>query len=129
MELAAWAMVGVTAVLLTVTGVMALKVEDAEDQMTRLAVSRDPYTSLPYPYTGPYKSEYEKYEKDGKMYEKLTWTFAGLAGGAAVTAAILFTVNYLVKPKSTSKERPGKAFRLTPRVTHKGAAMGVAVDF
>ena len=61
-------MVGVTAVLLTVTGVMALKVEDAEDQMTRLAVSRDPYTSLPYPYTGPYKSEYEKYEKDGITY-------------------------------------------------------------
>ena len=128
LELGGWAMIGLTAVLATVAGVMALKVEDAEDQMARLATSVDPFNDLRYPYSGQFKKDFEKYEKDGKMFEKLTWTFAGLAGGAAVTAAVLFTLNHLRKKKK-EKEKAAKAIRFTPQVHPGGASMGLTLDF
>lgn len=131
LEMAAWAMVGATAILLTVTGVFALKVEDAEDQMSRLSRSVDPLDNLRLPYTGSYKKDYEKYKKDGELYEKLTWTFAGLSAAAGLTAAALFTVDHFMRKKNR-KEKPasgGRAVRVTPQIFGQGAAMGVSWDF
>ena len=100
---AAWALVGTTAVLLTAAGVFALKMEDAEDQMKRLAIMVDPYTETRLAYEGSYKSDFERYDRQGKLYEKLTWGFAAAAGVTAVTAVVLFSVRAVRSKRERQK--------------------------
>ncbi len=100
---AAWALIGTTAVLLTAAGVFALKMEDAEDQMKRLAIMVDPYTETRLAYEGSYKSDFERYDRQGKLYEKLTWGFAAAAGVTAVAAVVLFSVRAVRSKKERQK--------------------------
>ena len=122
MNTAAWAMLGATALLLTVTGICALKIQDAEDNMRRLAIYVDPDTNTRLTYEGAFKSDFERYERQGKLFEKLTWGFAAASGAAAVAAAILFTVDHF-RHRKHPKEK--LSIRITPILdTHSG---GVAV--
>ncbi len=100
---AGWALVGTTALLLTAMGVTALKMEDAEDQMRRLAIMVDPSTESRLTYEGTYKSDFERYERQGRLYEKLTWGFAAAAGAAAVSAVVLFSLHAVRSRKERQK--------------------------
>jgi hypothetical protein len=122
----AWSLVGVTAVLLTMTGVFALLVEDREDEMERMATFLDPYNNgRPLPYTGNTQRDFEQYKKEGKRFEAAAFTFLGLSAAAAVGAATLFIVDHLTK----GKERPARALQVQPLMTRRGAGLGVGLEF
>jgi hypothetical protein len=136
MELSAWALVGTGAVLLTLAGVFALKVEDAEDNMRRLAITTDPANNLRLPYAGSYKKDFEDYRKQGKLYEKLTWTFASISAASVVTAAVLFTLDYLGRRKKRSKtgvaekNKTTRLLRIQPFVNpQSGGGLTVKTSF
>ena len=129
MELTAWALVGSAAVLLTVTGVFALKVEDSEDNMRRLATSVDPNDNLRVPYEGNYKKDYERYKKDGELYEKLSWTFAGLSAAAVVGSAVLFTMDYLRRRKHRKEKATKKRVHIRPTVSPRGGGVALGLEF
>lgn len=122
----AWTLVGVTAVLLTVTGVFALLVEDREDEVERMATFLDPYNGgRPLPYTGLTKRDFEQYKKEGKRFEAATFAFVGLSAAAAVGAAALFVADHLTK----DRERPARALRVQPLVSPRGAGLGLGLEF
>ncbi len=130
MELASWALVGTTAVLLTITGVFALKVEDSEDNMERLAKSVDPNDNLRAPYEGNYKSDFERYKREGELFEKLAWTFAGVSAATVACATVLFTLDYLnrrKKKKESIIKQSNLSFR--PMVSSNGGGGSLELRF
>jgi hypothetical protein len=133
LSLSAWALVGVSAVLLTVTGVFALKVEDAEDNMRRLAVTVDPTDDLRLPYEGSYARDYEDYRQEGKLYEKLSWAFAGLSAAAVVGSAVLFTLDYVMKGEEEREVREKRGektgLEIMPVVSPSSAGLVVGTRF
>lgn len=130
MELASWALVGTTAVLLTITGVFALKVEDSEDNMERLAKSVDPNDNLRAPYEGNYKKDFERYKREGELFEKLAWTFAGVSMATVACATVLFTLDYLNRRKK-KKESMIKQSNLTfrPMISPNGGGGSIELRF
>ena len=125
---AAWAMVGVTAVLLTVTGIFALMVEDREDEVERIASFVDPYgnpSNQPLAYEGLAKRDYEQYTKEGKRYQIAAFTFLGLSAAAAVTAATLFIVDHVTKPKKPKEH----SLKVRPLLGPKGAGLTLGLEF
>jgi len=130
MELASWALVGTTAVLLTITGVFALKVEDSEDNMERLAKSVDPNDNLRAPYEGNYKKDFERYKREGELFEKLAWTFAGVSMATVACATVLFTLDYLNrrrKKKESLIKQSNLSFR--PMVSTNGGGGSFELRF
>jgi len=125
---AAWAMVGVTAVLLTFTGVFALMVEDREDEMERLASFVDPYSNppmQPLTYDGRTKRDFEQYKKEGKRFEIVGFTFLGLSAAAAIAATTLFVVDHVTKKKQMKKS----SLRVRPILGPRGGGVAVGLEF
>jgi len=123
---AAWAMVGATALFLTVTGVCALKIQDAEDNMRRLAIYVDPDTNTRLTYEGAFKNDFERYERQGKLFEKLTWGFVAASGATAIAAAILFTLDLF----HGRKHRKDKlSIRVTPMLSTRSGGVAVGGAF
>jgi hypothetical protein len=126
----AWAMVGVTAVLLTVSGVFGLLVEDREDEIERLASFLDATTvpaNRPLAFDGRTKRDYEQAFKEGRRYEIAAFTFVGLSAAAAISAVGLFVADHLQKKRRT--EAPRRAFRLAPILAPQGAGLAVGGEF
>ncbi len=126
---AAWAMVGVTAVLLTVTGVFALMVEDREDEMERLASFVDPYSNpplQPLTYDGRTKRDFETYKDEGRRFSIVAFTFLGLSAAAAVAATTLFVLDHVTNKKKKKKE---SSLRWQPMFGPKGAGVSLGLEF
>lgn len=122
----AWAMVGVTAVLLTVTGIFALLVEDREDDVERMATYLDPYDGgRPLPYSGITKRDFEQFHKEGRRFQTAAFTFLGLTAAAAIGATTLFVVDHLTK----NRERPKRTLRIDPVLGPRGAGIGLGMEF
>lgn len=126
MELGAWALVGSTAVLLTITGVFALKIRDCEDNMKRLAVSVDPNDNLRVPYEGNYRKDYERYKRDGELFQSLTWVFAGLSAAAVTGSAVLFTIDYVTRRRKSVSVRNGI---VRPVISRDGGGVQMELRF
>ncbi len=125
----AWAMVGVTAVLLTVTGVFALMVEDREDEVERLTSILDPTQhNLPNVYSGNTKRDFDQFRKEGKRFQTAAFTFLGLTSAAAITAAALFVADHLTKHKYEKKARQS-SLRVRPLLSGRGAGLAVGLEF
>lgn len=124
----AWAMVGVTAILLTITGVFALMAEDREDEMERMATQMvsTPRGSQPLPYEGTIKRDFEQYQKEGKRFSIVTYTFLGLSAASLVAATTLFIVDAVTKKK---KKPEGSSLRLQPLIGPKGAGVSLGLEF
>jgi len=119
-------MVGATALFLTVTGVCALKIQDAEDNMRRLAIYVDPDTNTRLTYEGAFKNDFERYERQGKLFEKLTWGFVAASGATAIAAAILFTLDLF----HGRKHRKDKlSIRVTPMLSTRSGGVAVGGAF
>ncbi len=126
MELGAWALLGSTAVLLTVTGVFALKMRDSEDNMKRLAVSVDPNNNLRVPYEGNYRKDYERYKRDGELFQNLTWVFAGLSAAAVTGSVVLFTIDYVTRRRKSLSVRNGI---VRPVISRDGGGVQMELRF
>ena len=123
LQTAAWAMVGAAAALATAAGIMALKMQDSADQMHRLAIMVDPYTETRLPYEGAYRDDFERYERQGRLYEALAWTFVGLTGAAVAAAVTLFALDHL----RTSRLR--KRVRVQLGAGPRAGAVTLQLDF
>ncbi len=124
---AAWAMVASTAALLTTAGIFGLKMQDCADGMRRLAILVDPYTDTRLAYQGAYREDFERYERQGELYEKLTWAFAGLAAASAAAAATLFVLDHLRGRGQARGERARARIQVLPATD--GGALSVEVAF
>jgi hypothetical protein len=123
-------MVGVTAVLLTVSGVFALMVEDREDELERMAKLLVPAEgNQPLVYEGTTKRDYEQYQKEGKRFETATFVFLGLTGAAALAAATLFVVDHLTKDTRKDKPSGARSLRIRPLLGERGAGLAVGWEF
>jgi hypothetical protein len=125
---AAWAMVGVTVVLLTVTGIFALMVEDREDEMERLGSFVDPYSNppnQPLVYEGRTKRDFETYQKEGRRFEIVSFTFLGLSAAAAIAATTLFVLDHVNK---NNKPKESK-LRLQPLIGPRGGGVTLGLEF
>jgi hypothetical protein len=123
---AAWAMVGITAVLLTFTGVFALMVEDREDEMERMASFVDPYSDppmQPLPYEGRTKRDFEQYNKEGRHFEIVGFTFLGLSAAAAIAATTLFVLDHVTKKRKES------SLRVRPILGPRGGGVTLGLEF
>lgn len=127
---AAWAMVGITAVLLTVTGIFALMVEDREDEMERLASMVDPVSNppnQPLTYDGRTKRDFETYKKEGRRFEIVGFTFLGLSAAAAIAATTLFVLDHVTNKKKKKKKE--SSLRLRPYFGPRGGGVSVGLEF
>lgn len=124
---AAWALVGITAVLLTFTGVFALIVEDREDEMERMASFVDPYSSppmQPLTFDGRTRRDFEQYQKEGKRFEIVGFTFLGLSAAAAIAATTLFVLDHITK-----KKKKESSLRLRPILGPRGGGVSLGLEF
>lgn len=125
---AAWAMVGITAVLLTFTGVFALMVEDREDEMERLASFVDPYSNpplQPLTYDGRTKRDFEQYKKEGRVFGIVGFTFLGLSAAAAIAATTLFVIDHVTKKRKDKKS----SLRVLPVIGPRGGGVSLGLEF
>lgn len=125
---AAWAMVGITAVLLTVTGIFALMVEDREDEMERLASMVDPVSNppnQPLTYDGRTKRDFEIYKKEGQRFQIVSFTFLGLSAAAAIAATTLFVLDHV----TNKKKKQESSLRLRPYFGPRGGGVSVGLEF
>ena len=122
-------MVASTAALLTAAGIFGLKMQDCADGMHRLALLVDPYTNARLPYEGAYRDDFERYERQGELYEKLTWAFGGLAGASAVAAATLFLLDHLRTRREARGQRASRHVQVLPAPAPGGGALTVEVAF
>jgi len=125
---AAWAMVGITAVLLTFTGVFALMVEDREDEMERLASFVDPYSNpplRPLTFDGRTKRDFDQYKKEGRVFGIVGFTFLGLSAAAAIAATTLFVLDHITKKKKKEKS----SLRVLPTVGPGGGGVSLGLEF
>ena len=125
---AAWAMVGITAVLLTFTGVFALMVEDREDEMERLASFVDPYSNpplQPLTYEGRTKRDFEQYKKEGRVFGIVGFTFLGLSAAAAIAATTLFVLDHVTKKKKKEKS----SLKVLPVIGPRGGGVSLGLEF
>jgi hypothetical protein len=133
----AWAMVGVTAVMLTVSGVFALMVDDREDELERMAKLLVPSEgNLPLVYEGTTKRDFEQYQKEGRRFETAAFVFLGLTGAAAITAATLFIVDHVTKKDEDKGEGKGdgkrartRSLQIRPMLGERGAGLSVGWEF
>jgi len=129
----AWAMVGVTAVMLTASGVFALMVEDREDELERMAKLLVPSEgNLPLVYEGTTKRDFEQYQKEGRRYETAAFVFLGLTGAAAITAATLFIVDHVTKKDEgdgEGKRARTRNLQIRPMLGERGAGLSVGWEF
>ncbi len=124
---AAWALVGITAALLTFTGVFALMVEDREDEMERLSSFVDPYSNPPFQpltYDGRTKRDFEQYKQEGERFEIVGFTFLGLSAAAAIAATTLFILDHVTKKKTKES-----SLRLRPIIGPRGGGVSLGLEF
>lgn len=124
---AAWALVGITTALLTITGVFALMVEDREDEMERLASFVDPYSNPPFQpltYDGRTKRDFEQYQKEGRRFEIVAFTFLGLSTAAVLAATTLFVIDHITKKKLKES-----SLRVRPIIGPRGGGVSLGLEF
>lgn len=122
----AWVMTGATIALATLGGVLAYASDSAENDI------RDLYTGFlgrPPAFDPRTRDTYADLIDQGRRYERLAWASFGLAGAAAVSAAVLFVVGGKPSAEAAPAARPKahSSVQITPIVT--GATAGVWVRF
>ena len=110
-----WVLIGGGVALATLGGVLAYAADSSENDVRDLYVGFD---GKPPTFDAQTKQRYDDLVAEGRRYQHLSWASFGLAGAAAVGAAVLF----LVGGRETAPHA-----RITPVIT-RGTA-GIAVTF
>jgi hypothetical protein len=112
----AWILGGGTIALIALGGVLAYASSSSENDVRDLYVG---FAGQPATFDAQTQSRYNDLVDEGRRYQHLSWAAFGLAGAAAVGAAVLFVVG--------GRDEPAQHARVLPLVTATGA--GVAVTF
>lgn len=119
----AWLLTGSAIALVSLGGVLAYAADSSENDV------RDLYVGLggqPTTFDAETRARYRDLVDEGRRYERLSWTAFGVAGAAAIGAAVLFVVG------RRSDEAPARAaLRRAPRIVPIATARtaGVSVAF
>jgi len=108
----AWVLTGSAVALASLGGILAYATNSAENDIRDLYVG---IGGLPPSFDARTRETYDELVAQGRRYQRLSWTAFGVAGAAALGAAILF----ITGDRSTTAEQP----RITPVVTPRGAGM------
>jgi hypothetical protein len=112
----AWVMTGSAIAFATLGGVLAYAASSSENDVRDLYVG---FAGLPATFDPETRKKYDDLVDQGRRFQHLSWLSFGLAGAAAVGAAVLFVVG--------GREDSAQRARITPIVTPSGA--GVAIGF
>lgn len=110
----AWLLTGGAIALAALGGILGYAADSSENDVRDLYVG---FAGQPATFDGQTRKRYDDLVDQGHRYEHLSWASFGLAGAAAVGAAVLFVIG--------GREEAAPA--VTPVVTRTGA--GVAVRF
>jgi hypothetical protein len=113
---AAWILGGGAIALITLGGVLAYASSSSENDIRDLYVG---FAGQPATFDSQTQQKYNDLIDQGRRYQHLSWAAFGLAGAAAVGAAVLFVIG--------GRDEPAHHARVTPQVTTNSA--GVAVTF
>jgi hypothetical protein len=112
----AWILTGGAVALATLGGVLAYAASSSENDVRDLYVG---FAGQPATFTAETRKRYDDLVAQGRRFQHLSWGSFGLAGAAAVGAAVLFVVG--------GRGETAQRARITPIVAPSGA--GVAVGF
>ncbi len=90
---AAWTSTGVAVVLAATGGLLAVSASAREDDVAKLAASRDPDTGGPFRFEGPTRERYESLRSEGETLARTSRIALGAAGVAAGAAAAFFVLD------------------------------------
>lgn len=90
---AAWISVGTSLAFATVGAILGLSAASHEEDIGNLINFRDPVTNQPAVYTGNARLQYEELVSEGESLSNWSRITLGVAGVAAVTAAVFFIVD------------------------------------
>ena len=112
----AWILTGGAIALTTLGGVLAYAASSSENDVRDLYVG---FAGQPATFDAETRKKYDDLIDQGHRYQHLSWASFGIAGAAAVGAAVLFVIG--------QRPEPARSARITPIVTPGGA--GVAIGF
>jgi len=112
----AWIMTGSAIALATLGGVLAYAATSSENDVRDLYVG---FAGQPPVFDAKTRQSYDELVSQGERYQHLSWASFGLAGAAAVGAAVLFVIG--------GRDEAAQPARIAPIVTPNSA--GVAVTF
>jgi hypothetical protein len=114
----AWTLVASSLALVTVGGVLAYAADSAENDVSDLYVG---LAGRPPQYDAKTAETYRALVEQGRRYERLSWLSFGLAGGAALSAAVLFYLH-----RDGARE---PSVVIAPAATPGGAGVGASLRF
>lgn len=100
----AWLATGSGIALAALGGVLAYAASSSENDVRDLYVGLN---NTPPSFDATTRNRYNDFVNQGHNYEHLSWTSFGLAGAAAVTAALLFTLGGHDEPTGRISASPG----------------------
>lgn len=112
----AWVMTGGAIALATLGGVLAYAASSSENDVRDLYVG---FAGQPATFNDETRKKYDDLVDQGHRFQHLSWASFGLAGAAAVGAAVLFVIG--------GRDESAQHARVTPILTPSGA--GVSVGF
>ncbi len=115
----AWLLVGGSIAFATIGAVLAYSASAAENDVADLYIGLG---DRPPVFDARTQSTYEALLADGRRYEVLSWTSFGLAGAAAIGAAIVFL-------HDSDAEHTDRSVRVTPTVGRDGGGVAATVRF
>ena len=114
-----WLLVGGALAFATVGAVLAYSASSSENDISDLYVG---LSGVPPTFDATTQSRYNDHVDEGHRYQYLSWAAFGLAGGAAIAAAIVFAMG-----GDESAEHPTKAARIAPTISPN--TLGMAASF
>jgi hypothetical protein len=112
----AWVMTGGAIALAALGGVLAYAASSSENDVRDLYVG---FGGQPATFSDETRKKYDDLVDQGHRFQHLSWASFGLAGAAAVGAAVLFVIG--------GRDESAQHARVTPIITPSGA--GVSVGF
>jgi hypothetical protein len=112
----AWVLTGGAIALASLGGVLAYAASSSENDVRDLYVG---FAGQPATFDVETRVKYNDLVAQGRRFQRLSWVSFGLAGAAAIGAAVLFVAG--------GREEGKQRARITPIVTPNSA--GIAVGF
>ena len=116
-----WLLVGGALAFATVGAVLAYSASSSENDISDLYVGLN---GRPPTFDATTQSRYNDLVDEGHRYQYLSWAAFGLAGGAAIAAAIVFATG-----GEDTAEHPTKTVRIVPTMAPGTAGMAASFRF
>ena len=117
---AGWLLVGGALAFATVGAVLAYSASSSENDISDLYVGLG---GVPPTFDATTQSRYNDLVDEGHRYQYLSWAAFGIAGGAAIAAAVVFAL------KDDDEHEPARAARIVPTLSPSSAGLAASFRF